>query len=176
MVSTAENGSPIADLTSRLESLEKRVRTQRWLCVSLALFAGLAFLIRGPGIASQVRADDEPPKTATPQQIITAQQVVLVDEDGRKRVMLSGLKQMPGIFLMNADEKQRAAMVLLDEGPAIYLCDPDGTKRIYCDAGRSPALGIADANGVPRAVLGLFDGKPALNIYDSRSTRPAAKP
>jgi hypothetical protein len=143
------------------------------LCVALAVIAGLAVLMRGPGIASQVRADDEPPKTA--QQVITVQQVILVDEDGKKRVMVSGLKQMPGIFLMNAEEKQRAAMVLLDEGPAMYLCDPDGTKRIYCDAGRSPVLGIADAGGVPRAVLGFFDGKPALNLYP-RSTRPAGKP
>jgi hypothetical protein len=57
----------------------------------------------------------------------------------------------------------------------MYLCDPDGTKRVYCDVGRSPVLGIADAGGVPRAVLGLFDGKPALNIYAS-GNRPAAKP
>src|SRR5262245_30284172 len=163
MVSTPENRLPIADLTSRLERLEKKVRRQALFCVVLALVAGLAVLMRGPGITSQVRADDEPPKT-TSQQVITAQQIVLVDEDGKKRVMVSGLKQMPGIFVMNADEKQRAAMALLDEGPAMYLCDPDGTKRIYCDSGRSPVLGIADADGVPRAVFGLFDGKPALNL------------
>jgi len=168
MIPLSESTLPI--ITRRLEILEQRLGKQRALCFALALIAALAIVIRGPGIASQVRADDEPPR------IITARQVILVDEDGKQRVLLSGLKQMPGVFVKDADEKQRAAMVLLDEGPAMYLCDPDGTKRIYCDSGRSPVLGIADAGGVPRAVLGLFDGKPALNLYDPRTGRPAAKP
>jgi hypothetical protein len=168
MLSKPENRSPLADLTRRIEVLENRLYRQRILCVALALAAGLALLIRGGGIG-QVRADDEPPRT------ITTRQVILVDEDGKKRGLLSGLKEMPGLFVMDAEEKQRAAIVLSADGPAMYLCDPDGTKRVYCDVGRSPVLGIADAGGVPRAVLGLFDGKPALNIYAS-GNRPAVKP
>jgi hypothetical protein len=169
MLSNPEAQSPMTDLSRRLDCLEKRIRRQRVLWLGLALAASLSMFIRGPGTSGQVRADDEPPRT------ITVRQVILVDEDGKQRVLLSGLKQMPGIFVKDADEKQRAAMVLLDEGPAMYLCDPDGTKRIYCDSGKSPALGIADADGVPRAVLGFFDGKPALNLYP-RTSRPTAKP
>jgi hypothetical protein len=176
MLRTAEIQSSMAELNRRIENLEQRLHGQHSLCVALALVAVLAMLIRGGAIATPARADDEPPKTTTAPQVITARQVILVDEDGKKRVMLSGLKEMPGIFLMDVEEKQRAAIVLSAEGPAMYLCDPDGTKRLYCDVGRSPSLSIADAGGVPRAVLGLFDGKPALNIYASRSNAPAGKP
>jgi hypothetical protein len=170
MLAKPETPAPIVDLIRRIEILERRLHWQRALCVALALAAALAMLSRGGEIAGLARADDEPPRT------ITARQVILVDEDGKKRVLVSGLKEMPGVFVMDAEEKQRAAIVLSPEGPAMYLCDPDGTKRVYCDVGRSPVLGIADESGAPRAVVGLFDGKPALNVYAPRSNRPAAKP
>lgn len=146
-----------SDLESRVESLERS--RGRWRTMSVVL---AAVAIVGGSTAM---------KAAGPESL-TLRKVVIVDADGRQRVVLSG----SGLIFADEEEHPRIVMATLDNGAAaIQHFDPEGRRRIatgtfpdggasvlHLDPGRNIRLesgtypgGVArttqfDASGLPR--------------------------
>lgn len=144
-------------LESRVVSLERS--RGRWRAASV-VFAAVAIV--GGSMAMQVAEPES----------LTIRKVVIVDADGRQRVVLSG----SGLIFADEEEHPRIVMATLDNGAAaIQHFDPEGRRRIatgtfpdggasvlHLDPGRNIRLesgtypgGVArstqfDASGLPR--------------------------
>jgi hypothetical protein len=100
------------DLETRLSRLEQSNRRWRRLAI------GAMILIGAGGLLAMRPADPEE---------LTLRKVVIVDSEGRQRVVLSG----SGLIFADESERPRIVMATLDNGAAaIQHFDPDGRRRI----------------------------------------------
>jgi len=175
------------DPEQRLQRLERRTRSARWLGILAVAFGAMALALTATtiGAAREVRA----------------RAIKLVDASGRMRAQLGPVQNGSyGLVLSDAEGRPRALFELqLDGTPRLSLANPRGQAlvdlTVFQDAPRlslanhdgieffslslemdgSSRLEIADQTGRPRAILGASDdGSPGLVLVD-RQGRPRAE-
>lgn len=111
------------DLETRVSQLERSSR--RWRAASICL---AAMAVLGGTLAMQSAGPDE----------LTLRKLVVVDADGRQRVVVSG----SGLIFADEQEHPRIVLATLDNGAAaVQHFDPEGRRRIavgtFADGGAS---------------------------------------
>jgi hypothetical protein len=149
-----------AEITKRLQNLERQNFRYRLGGAGLALFAFAAFLMgqSKPDVAS----------------VVEAQSFVLRDKSGNLRGTFAVDSKTDASTLVLADQsgKIRAEFKVANDGNAgIAFGDANGQPRLIMglkDAG-SPDVGFADSQGNLRIGIGLDpDELPAIVMYDEK--------
>ncbi len=102
-------------------------------------------------------------------QEVRAERFALVDPEGKLRAALGLLDGGPAMWLYDAAWKPRAKLALARSGePHLDLCDAAGQSRMtlqLIDGG--PCLVFRDAAGQERVGLALLDDEPRLRLGDA---------
>jgi hypothetical protein len=129
-----------------------------------ALCLALAF---GVGVMS-ARAQNDARGAAS--NSIVARELVIVDEHGKKRIVMRTTNGKPALALIDTAGQIRAALVLSADGsPTLGLNAPDGKARAMLSAAFGSALELSDSRGTTRvevAVTSTDDA--AMALYDRR--------
>jgi hypothetical protein len=139
---------------------------KEWLYAMLALMAGTAGGVIGGrwSNAAIVIAAETSAKT------IAAQQIVLIDAQGKTRAALHLNNQgEPGLDLYDHTGKLRAGFAINSEQElGLKLYDTKGVERVTMTVNSDgiPALRLYDSEANPRALLGVdTEGEAALDFY-----------
>lgn len=125
-------------IEARLAHLEKRYRRLRAFVLILALMG----LIVAVGEWRRSRRPPDPPG------ILVARRVVLLDESGSERLVLSADGAGPGVSLRDAAGRERASLDLRAPGPGLTYYDADAKVRVLFSLDKTgPYLGMTDERG-----------------------------
>jgi hypothetical protein len=155
--------TPLADLTARLERLERQNRGLKAGAVAAILVAGLALLLRGGG----AQGVDKPP-------YLKASALDIVDDSGKVRVGMGVDKDgHSSLTLSDAGGVTRLDLLVTKDGfSQVRLWDPVvlGKYRaaIGVDKPAMPFVNLFSKDGKIRGSLFLnADDAPDLKLYDS---------
>ncbi len=159
----------------RLDKLEEELtaakRRYRRLLIVIVLTVGafaLAWTFRETAGTVQAQGAGAVPK------IISANEFVLKDTDGKARAMLTMLKDGPALCLYDESINPGAVLTVTKGGPALRLFDKKGVARAALAARKEgPALFLADENGTLRAALVASKDGPALSLADANGKNRA---
>jgi len=106
--------------------------------------------------------------------VVTTEQVNLVNRSGQLRGMLSGEDASGRVSIALLDESGRQRAVLAagrDGAPMLQLYDESETLRLHLTLqDNAPAIVVSDDDG-QRAILGTLNGFPALTFADGEELR-----
>jgi len=105
--------------------------------------------------------------------IIHAKHFVVVDSQGQTRAELVG----EGLSLSDRNGKERAVLCLVENGPALALCDGNGEIRAAfgVDEKTGPKLTLSDKNGKTRAGMDVDEKNgPDIGLFD-KAGQPCAE-
>ena len=107
---------------------------------------------------------------------VTTRSLVIVDERGRERAMLSALGGSPSLILNDQEGKLRAAFILNPDGsPVLALSDGEGTARAGLQVtGAVAVLTLADSTGKPRAQVSVRNDVSVVSLMDEAGAMRAA--
>jgi hypothetical protein len=158
-------------IEERLENLERETgrlkRRNRWLLGAILLVAGgLVFPLFFETTASRARAQAE----GTAKEI-RAKRIVVEDENGKSRIMLSAGNNSPMMSLADEDGNSRITLFWskISTGLMIYgenYKNLASLSAIKVGAGLAAGLVVCDENGNPRIRLNAFKDGPKLTILD----------
>ena len=100
---------------------------------------------------------------------VRARKFVLEDENGGTCAMLGVAEDSPGLVLYDEDGKRRVVLSVsaADNAPVLVLLDENGKARVQMTAvGDGPNLTLSDGNGKPRAGFNVSDNMPSLVLLD----------
>ena len=137
----------------RIEKMERQLVRMRWfnrcliVCIILALGGWCGWKTFGPQKTKQTW-------TMVREDTIRARKVIIEDEKGRNRILLSA-KTDAAIVLVDEDQKICATLGSQEEGPSLGLYDENGNIRANLRLTKDgPLLGLIDENGKLRVQLG----------------------
>ena len=136
-----------ADLRARISDLEER-------------------LTKAEVNFAQAASATSQPKATPPSdnQIISARQFSVVDEQGRTRAALSAGKGGPALTLLDVNGKYRAVLGLGDDGPLLSMIGSHGELGAALFVGM---LSLSDTTGAPRIKLFVDKEVPAMFLLDA---------
>jgi hypothetical protein len=150
----------------RLEKVERELaqakrRARRLVIAALACIGVLVVAWAGVLQATAQREAHVAPK-------VVARSFVLVDENGKTRAVLAGVKDGPALGLYDENGKTRAWLDVGEDGPGLTLYDENGKGRAMLAVGKDGPglLGLYDENGKPSAVLDVGKHGPGLVLFD----------
>jgi len=147
-------------LAVRLERLEKQNRRIRGIGIALlVLAAALVLMAQTPG-----------------HRTVEANEFVLKDANGTVRGRWSVGEYGPGFALLDANDKARVVLNVLDPtGAGLILSDASGKGRAgFVATVNGPVLNLTDANGKDRVLLTADDTEDSagLLLYDKEGNQP----
>jgi len=163
---TEERGQ-LVTTDERLEKLEWKLahakRRNRWVLGAVALALGV-WLVAGTFGPRTAGAQDG----GAPVNEVRAKRLLLVDDAGKIRAMLTMTPAGPALVLYDAAGNPRVALDVNADGSGLALSDAAGKIRavLRVDADGS-GLALRDAAGKPRAGLTLTATGPALVLSDN---------
>jgi len=154
----------VKELEERLRHLEKQVTRLKILSTMLALLLASLFIL---GATS----------TKETAKVIEAETFIVKDAQGRKRVLMGILGEVPCLAFLNEMGKSQISVALVKDAPSIslYYATPSSTKAphlaISFGVGPSPTLTFFDTSGTPRLSLRLAPDRgwsPALGLHNTK--------
>src|SRR5437764_8094461 len=90
-------------------------------------------------------------------------------ERENRRLKRGGALALVAVALLAAGGAKLAEVPKVIETEQLILRDSNGKMRarLSTDKDGSPLLGFGDAEGNPRAILGLIGGSPSIHFFDS---------
>jgi hypothetical protein len=152
----------------RLENLERELaatrRRSRWLLGGLALGLGaLALVWASAASVPKAEAQD-----AVGARGLLANELIIVDENGKVRAMLGVYAGGPSLGLYDENGKERATLGVYAGGPALALRDENSKDRaMLVLKADGPELSLRDAAGRDRVALAVTAPGPWLCLYDA---------
>jgi hypothetical protein len=152
----------------RLENLERELaatrRRSRWLLGGLALGLGaLALVWASAASVPKAEAQD-----AVGARGLLANELIIVDENGKVRAMLGVYAGGPSLGLYDENGKERATLGVYAGGPSLALRDENGKERATLGVyAFGPGLALRDENSKDRAMLVLKADGPELSLRDA---------
>ncbi len=102
---------------------------------------------------------------------------VLVDENGKPRIMLAVIKAGPVLSLIDENGEDRAILVVGKHGPKLAMLDENGKPRAMLAVDEvGPMLAMLDENGKHRASLVVDKDGPRLRLLDENGKLKWAAP
>lgn len=138
----------------RLSALERDVTMARsrarW---ALVVGVGLGILLALFPVQSMRTAQAQ----ESGQNVLRARTLVLVDSNGKERVILEGDQETVGLYLCNPDSGERVAALCADKTDTFLMLKAcEGERRVMLSVTKGTCfLGMADENGVPRTQMGV---------------------
>ena len=144
----------MSELSTRVERLEREVRTWRRVAIGSVLVGATLF---ATGWGKPVR------------DLVMAKRIELVDEVGRTRIVLSADYTQPTVALLDETGEQRLKLTLDDaQDPHVQLIDQYARTRV--DVRQSEELGPAmimkDATGTKRSTLATHPRGTGFVFFD----------
>ncbi|GEM_PF-6516635 len=155
-----------------LSLLEKEIRTLRnWIyLLALALcFCGGAAVFSVTSSQAQTGAT---PSSATPirTETLTTDKLVVVDDQGRARIVLSVSDGVgPSVVLYGDDGAGKAMLALSNSGAMLGMFDAAGRSRLRMGLTETigPSLILKDEKDHPRTIISVTGEKGSLQILDT---------
>ena len=139
-------------LIQRVERVEKQNRSLR--------ITGLAILLMGFTTLLMGQAAPE-------NEAIEVEEIILRDESGHVRVLMSAVRGEPRLSFFDTNEQSRAVLTLVDEEPRLLLLDAQGKQRAgLAVLKEEPELALLDRNERRRVWLSLERGLQGLLLRD----------
>lgn len=164
---------PTAVCPSPLSLLEKEIRTLRhWVyglalclcaCGAAAVFSAASGQAQGTGAGSSSTA-------AVRMESLTTDRLVVVDAQGRARIVLSVADGVgPSVVLYGDDGAGKAMLALSGSGAMLGMFDEAGRSRIRMGLTDTigPSLILKDEKDHPRTIVSVTGEKGSLQILDT---------
>lgn len=161
-----------ADHTSSINLLEKEIRALRhWVyglvlglcaCGIAAVFSAASGQAQGTGAASS--------SAAARMESLTTDRLVVVDAQGRARIVLSVADGVgPSVVLYGDDGAGKAMLALSGSGAMLGMFDGAGRSRIRMGLTEAigPSLILKDEKDHPRTIVSVTGEKGSLQILDT---------
>ena len=147
--------SIIDALSQRVNRLERENRRWKRCGLAFACLAGVGLLMGQASHSSQV---------------VKAQRVIIVDEEGNERIVLAGAKDQATLVLKNGAGQASAVLSAAKESAGLSVTDTDGKLRINLAkdfrASGNAGLWLYDELGKPRYVAGVGPRGPNVLFLD----------
>lgn len=162
-----------ATANTPLDLLEKEIRTLRnWvygLALSLCAFGGAAVFSAASGHAQNAGTA---PSSTTPirTETLTTDKLVVVDAQGRARIVLSVAEGVgPSVVLYGDDGAGKAMLALSSSGAMLGMFDAAGRSRLRMGLTETigPSLILKDEKDHPRTIVSVTGENGSLQILDT---------
>lgn len=150
------------DILRRLEALEKQNRQLRRCGTVVATLLAVVFLSAAQGFLKNG------PLELPRDKVVQAEKIVLRDENGKQRAVLTMSDNHPQLALLDEDDKPRLILSASNEGAMVGFGDENGKLRCSLTANsEGGSLMFADKEGHFRASLfNLIRKGPGLVLQD----------
>ncbi len=126
------------------------------ICVLLVTVSTITGIAHGQAKEKVIRAEE-----------IRADRFIVDDSQGRQVAMFGMNQDSPALLFGREGSVPRLA--LLSNGPALYLADGEGVRRIVLTiAGERPSLSLFNRNNMDLVDLALSGDRPCLTLTDDK--------
>ncbi len=147
---------PIIDaLAERVNRLERENRRLKQCGLALLSLAGVGLLMG---------------QAAPRANVVQAQRVVIVDEEGNERIVMAAAKDQANIFLKNGRGQSSVVLSVAKDSAGLSVTDAEGKMRVNLAKDLRPGGGaglwLYDELGNPRYVAGVDRRGPNIILLD----------